>query len=174
MPNPPAKILYKGEELTLTELSAIAGICRSTLKNRLGELGWDINKAMETPARKKGSGKKFEGVPCGTCGSTIRYFENHNCVACVADRNKMRKQGYSVSDTFVDKVLALLDQREGKNIKQMVEALGTTSRAVRTALQGLEGKGLVDKCGRSKWTKVGRDNTRFMLLSGRWDGSLGL
>ena len=48
-----AIFLYKGERKTLCEWAEIAGINYQTLSARIHKLGWNIEKALETPVKKK-------------------------------------------------------------------------------------------------------------------------
>ena len=45
------RVAYKGEMLTLSELSALHGVPASTINNRLTR-GWDIEEAITVPGRK--------------------------------------------------------------------------------------------------------------------------
>lgn len=48
-------IEYKGKRYTLTQLAEMIGINKTTLRERLN-LGWSVDKAVETPIRKRTRG----------------------------------------------------------------------------------------------------------------------
>lgn len=48
-------VVYREQEYTLTQLAEMIGINKTTLKERLN-LGWSVDKAVETPIRKRTRG----------------------------------------------------------------------------------------------------------------------
>ncbi len=51
---PVKKVMFRGKEYTLTQLSAKCGINRETLNKRIFFLGWDVEKACANPKQNRG------------------------------------------------------------------------------------------------------------------------
>lgn len=47
------RYLYKGEQRTLLELSESSGLTKTAIRHRMKVLGWSVEKAVDTPSRKK-------------------------------------------------------------------------------------------------------------------------
>lgn len=52
-PGHPGRYVYKGKRHTLRELSEISGLIPTTIRDRIIR-GWSVEKAVETPAMKRG------------------------------------------------------------------------------------------------------------------------
>lgn len=61
-------VVYGGQEYTLTQLAEMIGINKTTLKERLN-LGWSVNRAVETPIRKRTRGYR------PSCGARMESEE---------------------------------------------------------------------------------------------------
>jgi hypothetical protein len=55
-------LTYKGETKPLAEWARMVGINGRTLYYRIKIMGWSVEKALETPTKTTGNGKKKEGV----------------------------------------------------------------------------------------------------------------
>ena len=55
-------LTYKGETKTIKEWARLVGIDRRTMYYRIKIMGWSVEKALETPTKTTGNGKKKEGV----------------------------------------------------------------------------------------------------------------
>lgn len=61
---------------------------------------------MTTP-RMKAAAKgesTYEGQPCKTCGSTLRYTINASCISCINEKSKVHSKEHRA------KIKALLEQ----------------------------------------------------------------
>jgi hypothetical protein len=64
VPTPPRQITFHGRELTIAEWSKELAIPIETIRSRLNEFGWTVEKTLTPPIQKKfrGGGRPAEGV----------------------------------------------------------------------------------------------------------------
>jgi hypothetical protein len=90
-PNPNLKLLtYKGETLNQKQMAEKHGISMSIFSQRIGKLGWSLEKAIETPVAHMPKRRSTPFVPvCPNCqGELSRYLESRYGVCSKCHSNQ--------------------------------------------------------------------------------------